>query len=86
MPEAIRKTTSFPAQRLGLQKRGLVKDGFKADLVLFNPDTVKALATKDNPKQYPEGIDYVFVNGQMVVDKGENTGATPGRALRRGRS
>ena len=86
LPEAIRKMTSFPAQRLGLQKRGLVKDGFKADLVLFNPDTVKALATKDNPKQYPEGIDYVFVNGQMVVDKGENTGATPGRALRRGRS
>ena len=63
-----------------------MKDGFKADLVLFNSDTVKALATKDNPKQYPEGIDYVFVNGQMVVDKGENTGATPGRALRRGKS
>ena len=47
---------------------------------------MKALATKDNPKQYPVGIDYVFVNGEVVVDKGENTGATPGRALRRGRS
>ena len=85
LPEAIRKMTSFPAQRLGLQNRGIIKDGFKADLVLFNPDTVKALATKDNPKQYPVGIDYVFVNGDAVVDKGENTGATPGRALRRGR-
>ena len=86
LPEAIRKMTSFPAQRLGLQNRGIIKDGFKADLVLFNPDTVKALATKDHPKQYPVGIDYVFVNGEVVVDKGENTGATPGRALRRGRS
>jgi N-acyl-D-amino-acid deacylase len=86
LPEAIRKMTSFPAQRLGLQDRGLIKDGFKADLVLFNPDTVKALATRDNPKQYPVGIDYVFVNGRIVIDDCHNTGATPGRALRRGKS
>lgn len=86
LPEAIRKMTSFPAQRLGLQDRGLIKDGFKADLVLFNPDTVKALATRDNPKQYPIGIDYVFVNGHLVIDDCHNTGATPGRALRRGKS
>lgn len=86
LPEAIRKMTSFPAQRLGLQDRGLIKDGFKADLVLFNPDTVKALATRDNPKQYPVGIDYVFVNGHLVIDDCHNTGATPGRALRRGKS
>ena len=85
LPEAIRKMTSFPAQRLGLPDRGLLRDGFKADIVVFNPDTVKALATKEDPKQYPVGIDYVIVNGQVVIDRGENTGALPGKALRRGR-
>ena len=76
--------TSFPAQRLGLPDRGILRDGFKADIVIFNPNTVKALATKENPKQYPVGIDYVIVNGQVVIENGENTGALPGRALRRG--
>ena len=86
LPEAIRKMTSFPAQRLGLPDRGLLRDGFKADIVLFNPDTVKTYATKDDPKHYPVGIDYVIVNGQVVIDNGENTGALPGRAIRRGRA
>ena len=86
LPEAIRKMTSFPAQRLGLPDRGLLKDGFKADVVVFNPDTVKAQATKEGPKRYPVGIEYVIVNGQVVIDGGENTGALPGRGLRRGRS
>lgn len=84
LPEAIRKMTSFPAQRLGLPDRGLLKDGFKADIVIFNPTTVKAPATKDCPKQFPIGIEYVIVNGQIVIDQGKNTGALPGRALRRG--
>ena len=84
LPEAIRKMTSLPAQRLGLKDRGLIKDGYKADIVLFNPETVKAPATKENPKQYPIGIDYVIVNGKIVIDDGNNTGVTPGRALRRG--
>ena len=83
--KAIRKMTSFPAQRLGLKNRGLIKEGFKADLVLFNPETVKAPATKSNPKQYPIGIDYVIVNGQVVIENGENTGILAGRSLRRGR-
>lgn len=86
LPEAIRKMTSFPAQRMGLPDRGLLRDGFKADIAVFNPNTVKALATKENPKQYPVGIEYVIVNGQVVIDRGENTGALPGRALRRGRA
>ena len=86
LPEAIRKMTSFPAQRIGLPDRGLLRDGFKADIVLFNPDTVKTHATKDDPKHYPIGIDYVIVNGRVVIDNGENTGALPGRALRRGRT
>ena len=85
LPEAIRKMTSFPAQRLGLPDRGLLRDGFKADIVTFNPATVKTHATRDDPKQYPVGIEYVIVNGQIVIDQGENTGALPGRALRRGR-
>ena len=84
LPEAIRKMTPFPAQRIGLPDRGLLRDGFKADIVLFDPDTVKAPATKRNPKQYPIGIDYVIVNGVVVIDNGENTGALPGRGLRRG--
>ena len=84
LPEAIRKMTSFPAQRLGLPDRGILRDGFKADIVVFDPNAVKALATKENPKQYPVGIDYVIVNGQLVIDEGENTGALPGQALRRG--
>ncbi len=84
LPEAIRKMTSFPAQRLGLPDRVLLRDGFKADIVLFDPNTVKTHATKEDPKHYPIGIDYVIVNGQVVIDKGENTGALPGRSLRRG--
>lgn len=85
LPEAIRKMTSFPAQRLGIPDRGLLRDGFKADIVIFNPDTVKTDAKLGDPNHYPVGIDYVIVNGQVVVDQGENTGALPGRALRRGR-
>ena len=54
--------------------------------MLFNPDTVKTHATKEDPKHYPVGIDYVIVNGRVVIDQGENTGALPGRGLRRGRS
>jgi len=84
LEQAIRKMTSFPAQRLGLPDRGLLRDGFRADIVVFNPETVKTHATKEDPKHYPIGIEYVIVNGQVVIDKGENTGALPGRGLRRG--
>ncbi len=84
LPEAIRKMTSFPAQRLGLPDRGLLRDGFKADIVIFNPKTVKTDATKEDPKHYPVGIEYVMVNGVVVIDQSQNTGALPGRALRRG--
>ena len=70
LPEAIRKMTSFPAQRLGLPDRGLLRDGFKADVVAFNPDTVKTRATREDPKHYPVGIDYVVVNGRLVIDQG----------------
>ena len=85
LPEAIRKMTSFPAQRLGLPDRGILRDGFRADVVCFDPVRVKAPATKAEPKQYPIGIEYVIVNGTIVIERGENTGALPGRALKRGR-
>ena len=86
LPEAIRKMTSFPAQRLGLPDRGILRDGLRADIVVFNPTTVKTHATREDPKHYPVGIDYVIVNGRVVIDQGENTGVLPGRALRRGRA
>jgi N-acyl-D-amino-acid deacylase len=85
LPNAIRKMTSFPAQRLGIPDRGLLRDGFKADVVVFHPRNVKAPATRQEPKQFPIGIEYVIVNGQVVVDRGEHTGVLAGRALKRGR-
>jgi len=84
LPDAIRKMTSFPAQRLGIPDRGLLRDGFKADVVVFDPRTISAPATRTNPKQFPVGIDYVIVNGQVVVDANRQTNALAGRALRRG--
>jgi N-acyl-D-amino-acid deacylase len=85
LPDAIRKMTSFPAQRLGLPDRGLLRDGFKADLVVFDARTVKAPATRTQPKQFPIGIEHVVVNGRVVVAEGRHTGVLAGRALRRGR-
>jgi N-acyl-D-amino-acid deacylase len=81
MEQAIRKMTSFPAQRFGLASRGILRDGMKADIVVFNPVTVNSTATFAHPKQFPLGIDYVFVNGEMVVEKGRYTGALPGEPL-----
>ncbi|MBA2446719.1 MAG: D-aminoacylase [Chloroflexi bacterium] len=86
LPEAIRKMTAYPAQRLGIPDRGLLRDGMKADITVFHPGNVKAPATRQEPKQFPIGIEYVIVNGQVVVDRGEHTGVLAGRALRRGRT
>ena len=82
LEEAVRKMTGMPAQRLGLRDRGILLDGMKADIVVFDPDRVRAAATFVEPKQFPEGIDYVVVNGSLVIDGGVHTGALPGRALR----
>ena len=86
LPTAIRKMTSFPAQRLGIPDRGILRDGMKADITVFNPNTVKAPATRTEPKQFPVGIEYVIVNGTVVIDGAEHTGALPGRALKHGRA
>lgn len=84
LEEAVRKMTSAPAARLGLRDRGLLRDGLAADVVVFDPQRVRSLATYDEPRQFPEGIEYVLVNGVVVVDQGRHTGALPGRALRHG--
>jgi N-acyl-D-amino-acid deacylase len=80
--EGVRRMTSAPARRIGALDRGLIRPGMKADLVLFDPDTLQDTATYEKPKQYPEGVMHVLVNGQLVVEEGEPTGATPGRSLR----
>ena len=85
LEEAVAKMTSMPAARLGLRDRGRLADGFVADVVVFDPARVRALATYDEPRQFPEGIEHVIVAGVLVVDRGVHTGATPGRALRRDR-
>lgn len=83
--EAVRKMTGAPAARLGLRDRGLLRDGFAADVVVFDPARVRSNATYDQPRRYPDGIEHVIVNGELVVDTGEHTGRLPGRALRGGR-
>lgn len=83
LEEMIRKMTSMPARRLGLEGRGEIREGAFADLVLFDPGRVADRATWADPQQYPVGIEFVVVNGQIVVEKGEHTGRLPGRVLRR---
>jgi dihydroorotase/N-acyl-D-amino-acid deacylase len=82
LEEAVRKMTSFPAEAAGIKDRGLLKEGFAADLTLFNPLTVNSRASFEKPNQYSEGIPYVAVNGVLVVDAGKITGAAPGKAIR----
>jgi N-acyl-D-amino-acid deacylase len=91
LQEAIRKTTSFPAQRMGLRDRGVLREGAWADIVVFDLERIHDRATnlyphtypfENYPHQYPEGIDYVFVNGEIVVNGESHTGALPGKVLR----
>lgn len=83
LPEAIRKMTSLCAEKLGITDRGLLRPGMKADITVFNAETVVDQATFDNPHQYPVGIPHVIVNGTVVLENGEHTEATPGRVLRK---
>lgn len=81
LEDAVRKMTSLPAQILGLPDRGQLQQGYWADVVVFDPATVKDTATYEKPKSYPVGVPYVLVNGVVVIDKGEHTGARPGMPL-----
>jgi len=83
LEQAIRKMTSFPAQRLGLQDRGLLLENYWADIVIFDPDTIIDKATYENPYQIPEGISYVLVNGQIVVKNGKQNKKKPGVIIKR---
>jgi len=82
LEEAVRKMTSLPAQRMRLWDRGVVRPGAAADLVVFDPATIRDRATFAQPRQYAEGVRYVAVNGQLVVDDGRISAARPGKALR----
>ena len=84
LESAVHKMSGFPAQRMSMTDRGLVKEGLVADLVVFDPETVIDNATWEDPHQYPDGIPYVLVKGVAIVDEGKHTGARPGRVLRRG--
>jgi N-acyl-D-amino-acid deacylase len=82
LEDAIRKMTSWPAARMHLYDRGAIREGLKADITIFNEDRLDDVATYENPTAYPTGIDYVLVNGQLVIDQGRHTGAKPGSVLR----
>ena len=81
LQEAVRRLTGLPATNLGLDHRGFLKEGMFADVVVFDPRTIKDRATYDDPHRYAVGMKHVFVNGVQVLKDGEHTGAKPGRAL-----
>ncbi len=83
LPQAIHKMTGLPATKFGLKNRGQIYNGYMADMVIFDPETIQDRATFSNPYQYPAGIEYVLVNGEVVVEKGEHTGTLPGKILKR---
>ncbi len=83
LEEAVRKMTSAPAARLGLHERGQLVNGYLADVVVFDPASVASNATYDEPRRFPTGIEHVMVNGVLVVDGGQHTGALPGRVVGR---
>jgi len=82
--EAIRRITGLPAKKLGLTRRGFIKQGYLADITIFDPKTIIDRATYDNPYQYPKGIEWVLVNGEVVVRKSKHTGKLAGKVLRHG--
>ncbi|HEY8225333.1 MAG TPA: D-aminoacylase [Pyrinomonadaceae bacterium] len=83
LEDAIRKMTSLPAQTFGFRDRGMIREGFAADIVIFDENTIADRATFDKPHQFPVGITYVLVNGQLVLGNEKMTDARPGVALRR---
>jgi N-acyl-D-amino-acid deacylase len=81
LENAIRKMTSLPAQKLGLRDRGIIREGMRADITIFNPETITDRATYQNPHQYPDGVEYVIVNGKIAVGERGHTGALAGGVL-----
>src|SRR5262249_18774321 len=83
LEDAVRKMTSLNASKIGQPDRGIVRTGAFADVTIFDPEKVIDRSTYENPFQYSEGIEYVIVNGKLVLDKGKPTGEKPGRAVKR---
>jgi len=83
LENAVRKMTSLPARKLGLKDRGLVKEGMHADITIFNPETILDRATYIEPHQYPEGIEYVLVNGEVTIERNAHTELLAGKVLRK---
>jgi N-acyl-D-amino-acid deacylase len=83
LEDAIRKMCSLPAQRVGLPKRGSIKEGMYADIVVFDYKKIQDTATYIDPQQFPIGISYVIVNGTIVIEEGEHTNELPGKSLRK---
>jgi len=81
LEDAVRKMTSLPAQILGLTDRGQIHQGFAADIAIFDPATVRATNSFEKPRSYAEGVHYTIVNGTIVIDSGDHTGARPGKPL-----
>ena len=81
LQEAIRKLAALPAQNLKIDRRGELKPGFYADVVVFDADAIQDHATFVKPHQYSTGMHHVFINGEQVLKDGEHTGATPGRVV-----
>jgi N-acyl-D-aspartate/D-glutamate deacylase len=80
--EAIRKMTSMPAERMSLNDRGILSEGYAADIVIFNPETIRDTATFESSQSFPEGILTVIVNGVITVDQGVHTRERAGKVLR----
>jgi N-acyl-D-amino-acid deacylase len=81
LEDAVRKMTSLPAQTLRLKDRGLLKESYWADVVVFDPATVSDTGTYENPQQYAKGVPFVLVNGTVVINHGNHTGARPGKVI-----
>ena len=83
LEEAVRRMTSLPASILAINRRGMLRQGYFADIAIFDPQRIQDHATFEDPHQLATGMHYVFVNGTMVLDQGDHTGAMPGRVVRR---
>ncbi len=83
LQEAVRKMTSMPARKIGLEDRGLLRKGMVADITIFDADEILDQATFTEPHRFPRGIRYVIVSGEVVVERNEHTGSLPGKALRK---
>ena len=82
LPQAVHKMTGLPASQLGLDDRGVLRVGAKADIVVFDPERIQDRATFEDPHQLAIGVEWVLVNGEVVIESGQHTGALPGRVLR----